>query len=116
MTWKPPVVVEDHMERATVYADGRVTRDVDVTLSEEDYKEMWAGYRCCRCYGHVDTAFPETCGFPFCDGYPRGFPMRQRQREVMEREFDGLKWVGVTKEIADRLEEANNRIWTPTKH
>jgi hypothetical protein len=113
MTWVPPADVEDHMQgRLVRYGDGEVRRDVDVTLTEEQYKRMAQGYVCCRCYGAVPHAFPENCGFPGCDGYPDGFPMRERQREVMEAEFDGYKWLGPSRETMRRLEE---RIWTPPK-
>lgn len=108
--WTPPIAIEDHPERIVLYADGSVRRDVDITLSEEQYRQMFQGYRCCRCYGMVETAFPESCGFPGCDGYRDGFPMRERQREVMEHEFDGYKWIGPSREFA---EAADSPIWTP---
>lgn len=109
--WTPPVAIENHDERVVLYADGEVRRDVDITFTEAQYKQMRQGYRCCRCYGIVDTAFPETCGFPGCDGYPDGFPMRERQREVLDREFDGLKWIGPSRETLERIEAPS--IWTP---
>lgn len=102
--WSPPVAVEDHVGRVVQYADGHLSRDADVTLTEEQYKEMAQGYRCCRCYGMLDTAFPETCGFPGCDGYPNGFPVRERQRKVMEEEFDGLKWIGPSRAMYERAQ------------
>lgn len=119
MKWTEPVAVEDHMERFVRYADGTASRDVDVTLTEDQYRQMANGYRCCRCYGLTDTAFPESCGFPGCDGYPKGFPMRERQRQVMEREFDGYKWIGPSRETKERLEASDetprgrSRIWIP---
>lgn len=113
--WTPPAAVQDHRERLVRYADGRVTRDANVTLSEEQYREMVAGYRCCRCYGLVDSAFPESCGFPFCDGYPEGFPMRERQREVLEREFDGEEWIGISRETYEREQAEADRLAHPSK-
>jgi len=103
------------MERRVVYADGEIRRDVNVTLDEETYNKMAAGYICCRCYGHVPHAFPEACGLPGCDGYKDGFPMKERQREVMEKEFDGYEWIGISRETYEREQEALNRppIWTP---
>lgn len=126
MRWSEPVHVDDHMERVVIHGDGTVTRDANVTLTEEQYKEMAQGYRCCRCYGHVTTAFPETCGFPGCDGYPDGFPMRERQREVLEKEFDGYEWVGISRETYERdmnmldkklhpAKPKDSRIWIPGK-
>jgi hypothetical protein len=123
MKWTEPVAVEDHTERVVRFADGEVRRDANVVLSEEQYRKMAAGYTCCRCYGDVSHlgAFPETCGFPGCDGYPDGFPMRERQREVMEQEFDGYEWVGISKETYERdmnaldrkLHPSTGGIWIP---
>ena len=123
MRWSPPEAVQDHFERVTIYADGKARRDVNITFSEEQYREMVQGYRCCRCLAHVNEAFPETCGFPGCDGYPDGFPMRERQREVMEREFDGHEWIGISRETHEQ--EMNEldadtykhkpHIWVPGK-
>lgn len=116
--WTEPVAIEDHPDRLVIYADGEVRHDVDITLTEEQYRQMRQGYRCCRCYGIVSSAFPETCGFPGCDGYPDGFPMRQRQAEVMDAEFDGHKWIGPSRETIERVETsmdelARRGIWLP---
>lgn len=118
-TWTEPVAIEDHQERLVVYADGQVRRDVDVTLTEAQYRQMRQGYRCCRCYGLVESAFPESCGFPGCDGYSDGFPMRERQAAVMDAEFDGFKWIGPSRETLERIEtptaelDRASGIWTP---
>jgi len=99
--WAPPAAVQDHTERVVVYADGNVRRDANITWAEEDYKKFVAGYRCVRCFADVPHAFPEHCPTPYCDGYPEGFPMKQRQREVLEQEFDGYEGIYETD------------IWTP---
>lgn len=118
-SWSPPEAIEPHPERFVVYADGSVCRDADVTLSEEQYRRMRQGYTCCRCYGTVDTAFPEACGFPGCDGYPDGFPMRARQLEVMDAEFDGHKWLGPSRQTVARHENSmddfrrKTGVWIP---
>jgi hypothetical protein len=99
-----PVAIEDHLGgRLVRYSDGSVTRDVDQTYTEDDYRMMYQGYACCRCGKVQETAFPESCGFPYCDGYPDGFPMRERQRQVMDEEYDGEKWIGLTRETYERL-------------
>lgn len=105
------------MERVVVFGDGEVRRDANVTLSEEQYRQMAQGYRCCRCYGMVDSAFPESCGLPGCDGYKDGFPMRERQREVMEQEYDGYEWIGISRETHEAEQEKLDKldIWTPSK-
>lgn len=106
-----PVAVEDHMGgRIVVYADGTVRRDIDATYDEDDYRMMYQGYACCRCGKVQASAFPESCGFPGCDGYPNGFPMRERQRQVMDEEFEGEKWIGPSREMVER---ANQPIWLP---
>ncbi|MBI3936409.1 MAG: hypothetical protein HY323_05485 [Betaproteobacteria bacterium] len=120
--WTEPVWMEDHPHRYVRYASGEVRRDVDVTLTEDQYRQMWQGYRCCRCYGIVSSAFPQTCGLPGCDGYPDGFPMAERQRQVMEAEYDGYKWIGPSRETIARLQAADapkgkpkgtSTIWVP---
>lgn len=113
--WRPPVAVQDHMERKVVYADNRVTRDVNVTWTEADYKEFVQGYRCVRCYAHVKEAFPVHCPTPYCDGYPEGFPMRERQAKVLEEEFDGEEWIGVSRSTYEAEQNALDKIWTPPK-
>lgn len=99
--------------RLVVYADGSVKRDVDMTYTEDDYRMMYQGYACCRCGKVQHSAFPDTCGFAGCDGYPDGFPMRERQREVMDVEFDGEKWIGPSRETWERLNTPTSEIWTP---
>lgn len=119
--WEPPVAVQDHPERRVVYADGHATRDVNVTWTEAQYREFVQGYRCVRCYAHVPHAFPEHCPTPFCDGYPDGFPMKARQREVLEAEFDGMEWIGLSRETKERLDnemdkgetKGQSQIWVP---
>jgi len=121
--WTPPVAVQDHMARKVIYSDNRVTRDVNITWTEEQYKEFMQGYRCVRCYAKVPHAFPESCGTPFCDGYPKGFPMKERQAQVLEEEFDGYEWIGVSRSTFEREQnemepqttKGQSRIWLPGK-
>lgn len=101
-----PIAVEDNTDgELVVYSDGEVRRDIDLYLTEDQYEKMKQGYMCCRCFELQETAFPETCGLPGCDGYPDGFPMRERQRQVMESEMHDEA----------RRTPASGRIWTPPK-
>lgn len=121
--WRPPVAVQDHLERKVIYSDNRATRDVNITWTEQDYREFVQGYRCVRCYAHVDNAFPEHCPTPYCDGYPDGFPMKERQSRVLEEEFDGFEWIGLSRSTFERMQneaepkttKGQSQIWVPGK-
>jgi hypothetical protein len=111
------------MERVAVFGNGEVRRDANITLTEAQYRKMAQGYTCCRCYGDVSHLgpFPESCGFPGCDDYPEGFPMKERQREVLEAEFDGYEWIGISRETYEREQneiepktiKGQSTIWVP---
>jgi len=121
--WRQPVAIQDRAERHIVYSDGHVARDVNITWTEHDYKQFAQGYRCVRCYAPVPHAFPDHCPTPFCDGYPDGFPMKERQRQVLEEEFDGFEWIGISRETHEREQNEMNpttgrdqsQIWVPGK-
>ena len=99
------IVVEDDLDTFDVYSDGSVRPSIAMYLTQEQYQRMWDGFMCVRCFEPQTTAFPETCGFRGCDGYPDGFPMRERQRQVMESEMEN--------EV--RKTPASGKIWTPPK-
>ena len=116
--------MQDHLFRRVVYGNGEVRQDVNVTWTEEQYREFTQGYRCAKCYVRVPHAFPETCGTPGCDGYPDGFPMREKQRQALEDDFDGMEWIGLSRETAERLAneidkqgkpKGDSHIWIPGK-
>ena len=101
-----PISVEDNTDGELVlFADGEIRNDVDLYLTPEQYEQMKQGYMCCRCFEVVESAFPEACGLPGCDGYPQGFPMRERQREVMESEMKD--------EYQSPKRETSSLLWTP---
>lgn len=85
--WTPLHVEDDTEGGLVVYGNGDVRRDIAIYPTKEQYEMMKQGYMCVRCFELQDTAFPETCGVRGCDGYPDGFPMRERQRQVMESEM-----------------------------
>lgn len=103
--WTPIGVEENTEGQLAVFGDGEIRRDIDLYLTPEQYEQMRQGYQCCRCFEVVESAFPETCGVPGCDGYPNGFPMRERQREVMESEMKD--------EFRTPQREKSSLIWTP---
>lgn len=97
-----PLHVEDALNGdRVVYGNGDVRRDIDIYPTKEQYELMRQGYMCIRCFELQETAFPETCGVPGCDGYAKGFPMRERQREVMDSEMH------------DEVRKPTTDIWTP---
>lgn len=97
-----PLHVEDSTDgKLVIYGGGDVKRDIDIHPTKEQYEQMKQGYMCIRCFGLTETAFPENCGTPGCDGYRDGFPMRERQRQVMESEMQDE----VRRPVAD--------IWLP---
>lgn len=59
-----------------------------ITVSKEMMEQLWQGYRCAACLEDVAAhglgAFPDKCPAWWC-----GFPMRERQRELLERDFVG---------------------------
>lgn len=98
-----PLHVEDSTEgELAVYGNGDVRRDIAIYPTKEQYEMMQQGYMCVRCFEIQETAFPETCGLPGCDGYPNGFPMRERQRQVMGSE------------MYDEIRQETN-LWLPPK-
>lgn len=101
-----PIHVEDSTDGSYVrYANGDVKRDIDIHPTPEQYEMMKQGFMCIRCFELQDTAFPETCGLPGCDGYAKGFPMRERQRQVMESEMQD--------EIRTPPKTTSPYLWTP---
>ena len=87
-----------------LYANGETRRDIEIHPTKEQYDLMRQGYMCIRCFELQETAFPETCGMPGCDGYRDGFPMRERQRDVMETEmYDEVR----------QLPPTPSNIWVP---
>lgn len=112
-------VVDDAIDWLTVFPDGRVMRDPDVTVTEDQYQQMWQGYMCASCYEPLDPPFPKVCTLPGCN-----FPVRDEQRRYMTERFGGYKWIGPTKETVDRISAEdekldwaarprNPRIWVP---
>lgn len=101
-----PLHVDDAMNGdRVIYGNGEVRRDIEIYPTKEQYELLKQGYMCIRCFELQSEAFPETCGMKGCDGYPDGFPMRERQRDVMETEmYDEV-----------RQQDKPSVIWTPGK-
>lgn len=85
--WTPLYVEDSTNGDIVVYGNGDMRRDIDIYPTEEQYNMMLQGYMCVRCFELQETPFPETCGLPGCDGYRDGFPMRERQRQVLMSEM-----------------------------
>jgi len=74
--------VEPHESKAYVTEDGRHFQDASITLTPEAAERMWQGYMCARCLEPFDEAYPEKC--IVC-----GFPVKELQRKLLERDFLG---------------------------
>lgn len=57
--------------------------DNTVTVSFEMAERIWQGYMCASCLEPLSEAYPEAC--PLC-----GFPVRDQQRQQLERDFKGV--------------------------
>ena len=110
--WRKPVIpqaIENDPDE--FYWDGHGWRkQVDVTLSPDDFERVKQGYVCQNCLEPQETPFPEACSL--C-----GFPMKEKQRALLEFEFRGHKKVGPStslREEQDRLDEwAEENVWKP---
>jgi hypothetical protein len=101
-----PIVEPDHTWLLHM-SDGSTLRDSDVTVTEADYRRMWAGYVCPWCYQILETAFERTCK-DWCIGGPD--VTEADWRAYMTQRFGGEKWIGPSRETMDRM---NSPIWTP---
>jgi hypothetical protein len=74
--------VEPHPTKDFVTPDGRRFKDASITLTPQAAERMWQGYMCARCLEPFTDAYPERCGV--C-----GFPVKEMQRKLLERDFTG---------------------------
>ena len=79
---RPFAEVEPNPRKTFTTPDGRTFVDNTYTLSLEDAERMWQGYMCASCLEPFTEAYPETCSL--C-----GFPVRDQQRKLLERDFLG---------------------------
>lgn len=99
----PFAEVEENPKKLLVLPDGRVFVDNTYTLSPEQADRMWAGYMCAACLEPLAEAYPEKC--PLC-----GFPVRDQQRQQLERDFLGVDETRVGGFPLDREMEHLDRI------
>jgi ribosomal protein L34E len=74
--------VEPHESKAYVTPDGREFQDARITLTAEAAERMWQGYMCARCLEPFIEAYPKLC-------VTCGFPVKELQRKLLERDFIG---------------------------
>lgn len=117
--WRKPVIPVAVESCATEYSwDGEGYRkNVNWTLTPEDFGRVKAGYVCVNCMEPQETPYPEHCSL--CQ-----FPMREKQPRLVAFEYQGEKHIGpstsLTEEM-DRLEDwadrkehqAGSSIWVP---
>jgi hypothetical protein len=77
------VDVEPHPTRTYTTPDGRRFQDCQITLTPEAAERMWQGYMCARCLEPFEQAYPDNCNL--C-----GFPVKELQRKLLERDFLGV--------------------------
>jgi len=115
----PPALKDAEVEGATdwltIFPDGRVFLDPDVSVTKDQYQQMWQGYMCSNCYEPLDPPFPEVCPLPGCN-----FHVRDEQRRMMTERFGGEKWFGPSEGLLDRLQagseptgKTKTGIWVP---
>ena len=82
--WSREVVldVEQHPTKDYVTPDGRRFADARITLTAAAAERMWQGYMCAHCLEPFTDAYPDRCGV--C-----GFPVKEMQRKLLERDFLG---------------------------
>ena len=103
-------VIEDEPSWIVRFADGRVFRDYDVSVSEDEFRRMYQGYMCARCYEPFTSPFPEVCTLKGC-----GFHVRAEQRKELDDRFGGEKWLGPSKATLARLDNDIDKAFTPKK-
>ena len=74
--------VEPHPTKGYTTPDGRHFQDCVLTVSKEKADMMWQGYMCARCTEPFTESYPDRCGV--C-----GFPVKELQRKLLERDFLG---------------------------
>lgn len=111
-------VVEDSHNRLVHTPDGRTFRDVDVSVSEADYRRIYNGWMCAWCFEPWETQWPDACSLRGCWS-PK--PMTEEaQRRYLGERF-GYRWIGISRETHDRLANEKDRagwqkrsgVWLP---
>lgn len=116
------VVVEQSNEVYVV--DGEMRSGVNVAMSAESFEQYRSGYRCLRCHGVQDEAFPEVCKVRDLTGtWKCGFKIREDQLRYLEAEHRGSQWYGPSPDDRDAWGDQDERenfqkrtgIWLPGK-
>ena len=95
-------VVEDDFTWVLVAPEGAY-REVDVSVSEDQYRQMWNGYMCAYCYEPWSSPWPEKCTVPGCWS---GEVSEQKQRAYLDERYGGEKWLGPSKATVASWETA----------
>lgn len=91
-----PIGVEESETHALLLGNGEVRSAFNVTLSDEDFGRVRAGYVCARCFEAQDSPFPEQC-------WVCKFPMRERQTEFVAKAYQGHQRMGPSTSLEDEL-------------
>lgn len=112
--------VEDSADKLIIEPDGTVRRDVNVFLTEAQYRKMRAGYLCPWCYQELKHAFKLTCGSWH---YGPAEPTQAEWHAFMDEEFRGVEWLGAKPAHQNAIENQWDRdefvsrtgIWVPDR-
>lgn len=98
--WRKPVIPANVELGTTITDAGR--QDAKITFTRDQFERLCAGHICVICLEPLETAFPKNCSNPYCP-WPGGFPVRDKQLEILHQRFKGSEFLG-SKKILDHLE------------
>jgi hypothetical protein len=103
-------VIEPDATWLVKFPDGRIYRDGDVSVTEDEFRRMYQGYMCANCYEPFTSPYPEVCTLPGC-----GFRVKDEQRARLDEQFGGEKWLGPSPSTLARLDNEIDKALSPTK-
>jgi len=114
-------VIEEDPDWLLLTPEG-VYRDVDVSVTEMQYRQMWNGYLCAWCYQPWDEQWPSKCTLPGCWS---GSITEEKQRVYLDEHYGGEKWLGPSpatlrswetapeRNASKRKPKRDSSIWVP---
>lgn len=103
------VIAEPAHEVWTV--NGRRTWGTNLVVGPEIVEQFRQGWRCLRCYGPQEEAFPDECVEPFCN-----YKIKDDQLRHFASDFQGEKHYGPSPDEFDDEQEdwkPASGIWVP---
>ena len=111
--------VEDDPREFLIAPGDYMSREADVSVTEDQYRQMYNGYTCAWCGEVWPERWPSKCTLPGC--WSGEEMSEEKQRRYLDERFGGEKWFGPTKATLERMENADDRagwkaktgIWLP---